>query len=85
MARVPYKLKDGTRVVGVTTVIGMLMDYGKQDSLMDWGQELACHYAGSKHEPIYWRNARDKRGRIGTMAHSLIMEDIDKWLSSSKK
>ena len=67
MPRTVYKLKDGTRVVGVTTVIGQLMNYGKQDSLMDWGQELAT-------KSIYWKWARDQRGRVGTIAHEMIMD-----------
>ena len=72
MPRVPYKLKNGERVVGVTTVIGTLMDYGKQDSLMDWGQELAT-------EGVYWKWARDSRGRVGTLAHEMIMQRIEEW------
>ncbi len=57
-----YKLKDGSVVPGVTTIIGQLDKPG----LLDWAWEL-----GKQGKP--WREERDRAGDIGTRVHDLIL------------
>ena len=56
-----YKKKDGTRVCGVTTILGMLA----KPALIHWAWNLGC-----KGED--YRKIRDKAASIGTIAHYLI-------------
>ncbi len=57
-----YKLKDGTRVPGVTTVIGRFKDSG---ALMFW----AWDQGRNGHD---FRETRDKAAEAGTVAHALV-------------
>ena len=59
----PYKLKDGSIVPGVTTITGQ---YPKPESFLDW--VWGC---GKKKKP--WRGERDYAGKIGKLAHALVM------------
>ena len=58
-----YKLKDGSSVPGVTTVIGQLDKPG----LLDWSWKL-----GKQGKD--WREERDSAGDIGTLVHELAMK-----------
>ena len=70
-----YKLKSGERVVGTTTVCNTETDSQKQGSLMGWAAKLA-------KEGKDWNEELKLAGKIGTLAHSLVMsywteEDVD--------
>ena len=56
-----YKKTDGTRVAGVTTILGMLA----KPALIHWAWNLGC-----KGED--YRKVRDKAASIGTIGHYLI-------------
>ena len=56
-----YKKKDGTRVAGVTTILGIL----SKPALIHWAWNLGC-----KGED--YRKVRDKAASIGTIGHYLI-------------
>jgi len=60
-----YNLKDGTRVPGTTTIIGIL----DKPALLYWAWNLG-------KEGIDFRKARDKAADIGTIAHYLVECDI---------
>ncbi len=60
-----YKLKDGSRVPSVTTILGILA----KKALIHWAWECGC-------EGIDYRKARDKAADIGTIAHYLIECDL---------
>ena len=57
-----YKLKNGKKVSGTTTVIGILA----KPALIHWAWDL-----GTKG--IDYRKFRDDKADIGTLAHYLIM------------
>lgn len=57
-----YKRKDGTRVPGTTTILGVL----SKPALIHWAWDL-----GTKG--IDYKKERDQKADIGTMAHSMIM------------
>ena len=57
-----YKLKDGTRVPSVTTILGILA----KPALIDWAWRCGC-------EGIDYKAVRDQAGDIGKLAHYLIM------------
>lgn len=61
-----YKLADGTRVPGVTTIIGALKDSG---GLIHWAWKLGT-------EGIDYRKVRDDAADAGTLAHDLIEAEI---------
>lgn len=72
-----YKLKDGTIVPGVTTVLGVLA----KPALIHWAWDL-----GSRG--IDYRKYRDKMASIGTLAHYMIecdLKDEDPELDSYSK
>lgn len=60
-----YRLADGTRVPGVTTVLGVLDKPG----LVPWANGLGL-------EGIRVNEYRDELAQIGTLAHYLIMCDL---------
>ena len=60
-----YQMKNGTRVPGVTTIIGVL----NKPALLDWAWKLGT-------EGIDFRTFRDAAASIGTLAHYLIMCDL---------
>ncbi len=60
-AHTQYKLKDGTTVPGVTTVLSIL----NEPALVEWARECGC-------EGLDYREVRDSAGIIGTLAHYLI-------------
>ena len=57
-----YKLKDGTLVPGVTTIINQL----DKPQLVNWAWKLG-------KEGKDWREERDSAGDIGTLTHALVM------------
>ncbi len=64
-AHTQYKLKSGTLVPGVTTVLAIL---GKQ-ALIEWAYQ--CGLKG-----IDYHKVRDSAGDIGTLTHYLILSDL---------
>ena len=58
-----YKLKDGTKVPGVTTVLGVM----NKPALMNWAWQLGTQGIDYKHYV-------DATARIGTLAHEMIQE-----------
>ena len=61
-----YRLEDGTRVPGVTTIIGKRKDPG---GLIHWAWKLGT-------EGVDYRKARDDAADAGTLAHAMIEEHI---------
>jgi hypothetical protein len=57
-----YKLKDGTRVPGVTTPLGILA----KPALIHWAWDLGI-------QGIDYKKYRDETADIGTLAHYLIL------------
>jgi hypothetical protein len=57
-----YKCKDGKRVPGATTVLGIL---GKP-ALIHWAWDLGM-------QKINYRTYRDDKADIGTLAHNMVM------------
>jgi len=57
-----YKLKDGTVVPGVTTIINQL----DKPQLIQWAWKLGC-------EGKDWREERDSAGDIGTLVHEAVL------------
>ena len=57
-----YRLKDGTIVPGVTTIISQL----DKPQLIDWAWRLG-------QEGKDWREERDNAGDIGTLVHETIL------------
>jgi len=57
-----YLLEDGTRVPGVTTVIGRFKEAG---GLIHWANQLGM-------EGIDYRDARDTAADAGTLGHSMV-------------
>ena len=57
-----YRLADGTRVPGVTTIIGRFKESG---GLIQWAYQ--CGLDG-----INYRDVRDKAANSGTLAHDMI-------------
>lgn len=60
-----YKLKDGTRVPSVTTILGIL---GKP-ALIDWSWKLGI-------QGLDYKKVRDEAGDIGTITHGLILQRL---------
>jgi len=60
-----YKTKEGERVPGVTTVLGIL---GKP-ALIHWAWNLGI-------EGIDYRKYRDDKADIGTLAHAMVMAHL---------
>ena len=58
-----YKLKNGTIVPGVTTIINQL----DKPALIDWAWKLG-------KEGKNWREERDSAGDIGTLVHEEVMK-----------
>lgn len=58
-----YKLKDETRVPGVTTICNQL----DKPQLLDWAWKLG-------KRGIDWREERDSAGDTGTLVHKLILK-----------
>lgn len=61
-----YRLKDGTRVPGTTTIIGRFKDAG---GLIHWAYQ--CGVDG-----IDYRSVRDRAADAGTLAHSFVEKHI---------
>ena len=68
MPTIPYKLKDGTKVSGVTTIISQNLGWNKQQ-LMYWANQMGLE--GKNH-----REVSQKAADAGTLAHALIEADI---------
>lgn len=60
-----YRLKDGTRVPGVTTVLGIL----NKPALVSWAWNLGI-------SGVDYRKYRDATAEIGTLAHAMIANDL---------
>jgi hypothetical protein len=67
MPRIDYRDNDGSKVPGVTTVLGVLgLNKG---ALLGW-----AYKQGLAGVPLY--EARDKAGDIGTLCHLMIQYDL---------
>ena len=66
-AHVVYKLKDGTRVAGTTTITGLL----NKAQLVAWANRLGL-------EGIDSTKYVDESAKIGTLAHEMIQAHIQK-------
>lgn len=64
-AHIRYKTKDGKRVPGVTTILGLL----NKPALVPWANKLGL-------EGIDVRKYVDDKADIGTLAHLMIMSDL---------
>lgn len=64
-----YKLKDGTRVPGASTVVKCIGNDGKTEGLIHWA--IGLHDQG-----IDRRSYRDGLAAVGTLAHLLIQHDL---------
>lgn len=62
-----YKLKDGTKVPGVTTIIGRFKDSG---ALINWAFEQGKLAEQGLIKNLY--DKRDEAGNVGTQAHERI-------------
>jgi hypothetical protein len=60
-----YKTSNGKRVVGVTTILGVLA----KPALIHWAWDLGC-------KGVDYRKFRDDKADIGTLAHYLIMQHL---------
>ena len=70
MPTIPYKLKDGTRVSGVTTIHGQNLGWNKEP-LMFWANKVGQE--GKSH-----RDVAGKEADAGTCGHALIDAHIKK-------
>lgn len=68
-----YKLKDGTCVPGVTTIIGRFKDSG---GLMHWAFEQGKSAERGEITNLY--DKRDEAGDAGTLAHAFVENHIRK-------
>jgi len=66
-----YRLKDGTRVPGVTTIIGRFKDSG---GLLYWAFEQGQAYERGEISGLY--DKRDEAADAGTWAHNLVETHI---------
>lgn len=62
-----YRLKNGTRVPGVTTILGRFKESG---GLLQWAFKQGQSGARTLYEE------RDKAGDAGTIAHDLVFRDL---------
>ncbi len=60
-----YKTKDGTRVPSVTTILNEL----NKPALIDWAWRLGT-------QGINYREYRDALANVGTLAHRMILDDL---------
>ena len=67
-----YKLKDGTKVPGVTTIIGRFKDSG---GLLYWACEQGKAIERGEISTLYQK--RDEAADAGTLAHSLVEAHIN--------
>ncbi len=65
-AHIQYQLGDGTRVPGVSTIVGLL---DKSNFLVPWANRLGLQGIDS-------RSYVDDKAAVGTLAHALIMADL---------
>jgi hypothetical protein len=68
MPTIPYKLKDGTKVSGTTTIISQNLGWNKQQ-LMYWANQMGLD--GKNH-----REVAQKAADAGTIAHAMIEANI---------
>lgn len=66
-AHIKYELKDGTRVVGVTTALGILA----KPALIYWSWDLGM-------KGIDFRKFRDDKADIGSLTHEMILMHLKK-------
>lgn len=66
-AHIVYKLEDGTKVPGVTTVLGIL----NKPALVPWANKLGLQGIDSS-------KYRDEMADIGTLAHQMIVDYFNK-------
>lgn len=67
-----YKMKDGTRVPGVTTILGR---YKESGGLLQWAHGVG-YAQGEKGEQPNLYAPRDEAADVGTLIHDLIERDI---------
>ena len=67
-----YKLKDGSKVPGVTTIIGRFKDSG---GLLWWAFEQGKSAERGEISSLY--DKRDEAADAGTLAHSMVEAHID--------
>ena len=67
-AHTVYKLADGTRVPGATTITGLL----NKPYLVKWANDLGL-------EGIDSSKYRDEAAAVGTLAHALVQENLTGW------
>ena len=72
MAHVIYKLEDGTKVPGVTTVLGIL----NKPALVIWANRLGLQGIDSS-------KYRDEMADIGTLAHQMIVDYFNKVMTDT--
>lgn len=61
-----YKLKNGKRVPGVTTITGQLA----KPALVHWAWDLGC-------KGIDYKKFTDDKADIGTLAHAMVVAHLD--------
>jgi len=64
-AHTVYKLKDGTRVGGVTTIVGVL----NKPALLDWANRIGL-------EGTEMKRYVDDKADIGTLAHDMVISKL---------
>lgn len=69
-ARRDYRLSDGTRVPGTTTVAGR---FKAAEGLIHWAWKQG-------YDGLDYRDIRDAAANAGTLAHDLIEADIQGWI-----
>ncbi len=69
-----YRLKDGTRVPGVTTIIGRFKDSG---GLLWWAFEQGQKFERGEISGLYEK--RDQAAEAGTLCHDMVEAHIRKW------
>ena len=68
MPKIDYRLKDGTKVSGVTTVIGSNVGWSK-NQLVYWAWNLGM-------QQIDYKKTSEKAMSAGTIAHEMIEKDL---------
>lgn len=68
MPKIDYRLKDGTKVSGVTTVLNGNIGWNKQQ-LMYWAWNLGM-------QQIDYKKASEKAMSAGSIAHAMIESDL---------
>jgi len=65
-AHIQYRLADGTRVPGVTTITGSQLGWNKQ-TLINWANRIGL-------EGVDSNRYKDDKAEIGTLAHAMVTD-----------